>query len=301
MAALAKVVYISGSGRSGSTMLERIFHSAPGVAALGELHGLWRLDPCAITCSCGSPFASDKHWQRIVDAAGFGPKTLAELRFLEATVCRTGYLARRRFSLDALRADPAVKRFLHLQFRLFEAISDMTGAAVLVDSSKAGPRAWLLACDERVGLVHLHRDPRDVILSWRSEKFDPGLGRAMKRMALGAAALDWWKVDRLAARLARQREVTGVDYRALCADPRGQVARLQVALGLAGLAPPQWLDGQSLRQGADYHSLNGNPDRFARGPLVIAAREPGWARVGRAERPAIRGLAALVEAGARRW
>ena len=41
------------------TMLERILHSAPGVCALGELHCLWRLDRAAITCSCGSPFASN--------------------------------------------------------------------------------------------------------------------------------------------------------------------------------------------------------------------------------------------------
>lgn len=178
MPALAKVIYITGSGRSGSTMLERILHSAAGTCAVGELHCLWRLPPARLTCSCGNAFAADTHWARILDAAGFDAATLAELRTLEATVCRTGFLARHRFSLAALAANPAVRRFRQLQFRLFDAIADMTGASVLVDSSKAGPRAWLLAGDERVGVVHLSRDPRDVLVSWRSVKFDPGLGWA---------------------------------------------------------------------------------------------------------------------------
>ena len=298
--ALAKVIYVSGSGRSGSTMLERILHSAPGVCALGELHCLWRLDRAAITCSCGSPFAAGRHWQRVLGAAGFGEHTLAGPRALGGRVCRSGYIARRGFSLDALRADPAVRRFLDLQFRLFEAVSDMSGASVLVDSSKAGPRAWLLACDERVAVAHLHRDPGDVIASWRSVKFDPGLGRPMQRMPIGAAALDWLKADRLAAALARRRPVARIDYHRLCADPRGEIAALYAALGLSGLSEPQWINGATVREGAGYHSLNGNPDRFARGPLRIAARAADWSGLPTGERNLIRGVAALVRAGAGR-
>lgn len=287
------LVYISGSGRSGSTMLERIFHSAPGIIALGELHCLWRLAPADIRCACGTCFTNDPFWQRVLALAAIGPAELAELRALELRVCRTGFLARHRFSLAALGRDPDVRRFLALQSALFTAIAQASGNRVLVDSSKAGPRAWLLALDPQVRFIHLHRDPADVLVSWRAAKFDPGLGTLMKRPPIRAAALDWWKVDRLAALLARKRPVLRVDYGALCAAPRLAVATLANRLGIAP-ATPAWLSPDTIQPGADYHSLNGNPDRFASGPLQIAPRAASWGQIPARERPLIRAVAAAL-------
>ncbi|MBA3054362.1 MAG: sulfotransferase [Sphingomonadales bacterium] len=288
MGAVKQVIYISGSGRSGSTLLERILHSAPGACSVGELHCLWRLPADAITCSCGAPFAADDRWRRIVAEAGFDRATLEELPALEGTVCRSGFIARHRFSLDSLRADPQVQRFLALQFRLFDAIARVSGSSLVVDSSKAGPRAWLLACDPRVAVLHLHRDPADVIVSWRSVKFDPGLGTAMQRIPVRAAALDWWKADRFAALLARVHPVARVDYQELCRAPRAALAAALATLGVTLPGEPQWLGPDAVEPGDNYHSLNGNPDRFDNGPLRIAARRVDWSRIAAAERPLIR-------------
>lgn len=294
MTSVEKVIYISGSGRSGSTLLERIFHSAQGIASVGELHCLWRLPAEAITCSCGGAFVDDTHWQSILRQADFDLAVLDELRAIEGIVCRSGFIARHRFSIDSLRADPQVQRFLELQFRLFDAIAAISGSPVVVDSSKAGPRAWLLACDPRVSVLHLHRDPADVIVSWRSVKFDPGLGTPMKRMPIRAAAMDWWKVDRLAALLARARPVIRIDYRELCSSPQPTVAAALAALDIALLRGPQWLGADTVQPGSDYHSLNGNPDRFDTGPLRISARRADWSRIAPTERPLIRAAAGAL-------
>ena len=278
MASVEKVIYISGAGRCGSTLLERILHSAENVTSVGELHCLWRLPAEAITCSCGNAFVADAHWRAILSAAGFDAATLAELRQLEDSVCHSGFIARHRFSIDSLRDDPRVQQFLELQFRLFDAIAEVDGSTVVVDSSKAGPRAWLMACDPRVKVLHLHRDPADVIVSWRSVKFDPGLGTAMKRMPIRGAALDWWKVDRLAALLARVHPVIRVDYRELCASPQTVVANVLAAMEIALAPGPQWADRAS-RGRLVAHCPRRTPadpaNRWGAAPIV-----PGWSQDG---------------------
>jgi hypothetical protein len=290
------ILYISGSGRSGSTLLERVLHSANGVSALGEFHCLWRLPADEIACSCGSAFGSDPFWQPVLAESGIDDAAIAELRALEGLVCRTGFIARHRFSLASLRDDADVQRFLSLQFRLFEAISSRTGSPLLVDSSKAGPRAWLMACDPRVRIVHLYRDPADVIVSWRSAKYDPGLGQEMKRLSIHAAALDWLKVEQLTRRLAREVPVCRVDYGALCAQPQKSLAGMLERLSLRTKPAPQWTSPDTVIPGEEYHSLNGNPDRFGREPIRISARSADWSRVPRIEGLLIRLIAAALRA-----
>jgi hypothetical protein len=255
---------------------------------------LWRLPEPQINCSCGSTFANDAFWRETAASGGCDPAMRDELRELEARVCRSGFIARHRFSLVSLAADPQVRRFLELQFRMFEAVAQQSDSAVLVDSSKAGPRAWLLACDPRVRIVHLFRDPGDVMASWRSTKFDPGMGRAMKRMSIRAAALDWWKVEHLIRRLARERPVSRLDYRAFCDSPQSELAGLIAGLGIESAISPAWIAADAVDEGEHYHSLNGNPDRFVRGPIRIAARAADWSKVGGIDRPLIRATAELL-------
>lgn len=278
------VLYIAGSGRSGSTLLERILHSADGAAALGEFHCLWRLPQAKINCACGSSFSADPFWSRVIEDAQTGTDLLAELAALESEVCRTGFIARHGFSLARLRAAPQVQRFLVLNRALFASAARIGGARLIVDSSKAGPRAWLLACDPAIRIVHLYRDPGEVILSWRSAKFDPGLGTEMQRLPLTHAASDWWKVEQLVRLLARQHPVHRVDYARLCADPVATCQAAIDALELERPPVPNWSSSDTFEQGQDYHSLNGNPDRFARGPVRISPRRADWSRLGSGER-----------------
>jgi hypothetical protein len=293
---LNNIVYISGSGRSGSTLLERILHSSAGVSALGEFHCLWRLPASEITCSCTKPFANDIFWRDVLCDAGIDARIIEELRTLEQRVCRTSFIIRHRFSLKRLAAEPSVKRFLEIQFAIFEAIARASGSATLVDSSKAGPRAWIMACDPRVRILHLYRDPADVIASWRSVKFDKGMDREMMKMSVANAAGDWWKVEQLIRILGKQRPVVSMKYEALCGSPMGNIADSLARLQLEHTIAPDWINSNAVQQGLDYHSLNGNPDRFAVGPIEISHRKPDWAAMAPKERMTIRTTASAIRA-----
>jgi hypothetical protein len=291
-----QILYISGSGRSGSTLVERLLHASPRFQGLGEFHCLWRLPAEAITCSCGTPFAGDDFWAAAMREAGVTEAVLGELRRLEAVVARSGYIARHRFDLARLAAQSDVRDFLAPQMALLAAVARLGGRQVMVDSSKAGPRAWLLATDPRVSVLHLWRDPTDVIASWRSRKYDAGLGRDMDRPSVQAAALDWWKAEQLARRLARVRPVAMFDYGALCAAPRPQLEAALAAAGIGGDSGIPWASERAVMPGDHYHSLNGNPDRFSRAMIEVTAKTADLAGHAAHERvaiPAVGGALAL--------
>ena len=161
------------------------------------------------------------------------------------------YLARRGLSLPALAADPLVREYLGLQQQVLTMVRMESGSETLVDTSKAGPRAWLVATDPGSLLLHLHRDAVDVLASWRQPKWDPALNAPMHKPSIAAAALDWWKAERWAALLARRRSVQRIDYPIFADSPR---VALQGALDrdAPGLVDSLgWQGERQIRPGAE--------------------------------------------------
>ena len=226
----------------------------------------------------------DPFWSDVLHEARMSTLEIAELKRLEQIVSRSRFIAQHGFNIERLKADPNVQRFLDLQFAIFETVSRISGKPVLVDSSKAGPRAWILACDARTTFVHLYRNPESVIASWRSRKFDKGLGTEMQRLSVPRAAVDWWKVEYSARKLAKQRTVAILDYDAMCHFPRETINKMLKFVGFNDLQSTAWLDTHTVQPGANYHSLNGNPDRFDQGPLRISARATDWSDYSLADR-----------------
>lgn len=269
-------------------MLERMLNTAPDVLAVGELHCLWRLSANSTTCSCGKRVADDPFWSAVLRRAGIGADAIAELRQLEAAVVRSANLASASFKLEKIAADPRVQSFLALQDRIFAALAVESGARVIVDSSKAGPRAWMLAINSDSHIVHLYRDPTAVIASWRGRKFDQGLNRNMQRPGVTQAAIDWSKVEYLARRLARVRPVDFVNYATLGTAPRPTVDGILERLGVAPTPDSAWLDHRTFQPAVPYHSVNGNPDRFDSRPVTVETRAIAWDQHGMIDRLAIR-------------
>lgn len=198
---------ISGSGRSGTTILSVLLTQAPGVFNIGQLRDVlagWAEDG---PCTCGESLTGCAVWgevrRRVLPdhaAADMAQADAALRRFMAEAAALADWNApeglahlaqAHRGALDTLAA-------------LLRALYAVSGARVLVDSSKSPEFA--LAC-HLTGAVDLHvlnlaRDPRAVAVSWARKK----PGKITQR-------LDAW--GQRQRRLARWREAEGLHHKSL--------------------------------------------------------------------------------------
>ena len=275
------VVFIGGSGRSGSTLLERMLGAVPGVGALGEVvhlpaRGLVERE----TCACGRALDTCEFWSEVGERAfgGWDRVDGAEWRALQARVDRTRHLpllavpVRRSFRADLGEHTGRLER-------LYRAAAEVAGASVLIDSSKNTSTAFTLRhLSLPVRYVHLVRDSRGVAYSWTKEVERPetARGHLMPRYSPAATAA-WWDAFNVIMGLlpATGTDVIRVRYEDLVTDPQ---AVLRAVLGPTGLPiDPGW-DRFLTPAGAELgpgHSVAGNPMRFTSGVIPLH-RDDAW-------------------------
>ncbi len=300
------VVYVAGSGRSGSTLLERLLARVDGVVEVGELVDLFRrVAPADERCGCGEPFSRCGFWTDVGERAfgGWDPALVADTRALTARLARqrhvpalltAGVLADRR-----ARAD--LRTYGDRYARLYRAVLDVSGARVVVDASKWAAQALAVSRSGAVDLrlLHLVRDARGVAFSWAKAGVErPHAAGSVMVMAssrsAGTAAR--WTALQGQIGLSRNRfgASTRVRYEDLVADPHGTCGRALHELGLdrvpaalAALVPDA--DGRvDLPAG---HGLSGNPSRFRTGPQALRADEQWRRDLARRDRLAVTLLA----------
>jgi hypothetical protein len=272
---VTRVLYIGGLGRSGTTLLERILGELPGVCPLGEVVHLWRRDLIDDErCGCGTRFSGCEFWQA-VGAEAFGGwcnLDVARVLRLQQSVERTRHIP--RLAARQLKTPHAVHVTTYADHyaRVYRAAARVSGASVVLDSSKHSALAYCLrhAPDLDLRVVHMVRDSRGVAYSWTKTVHRPesdGAGQ-MTRYAPGRAAL-LWNAHNAAFGLLRRRgtPVLRLRYEELLADPAravGEVARF------AGLdpGPLDFLDAGAVRLGT-CHSAAGNPMRFTTGEVPL--------------------------------
>lgn len=274
------VVFIAGSGRSGSTLVERMLGGVPGFVNVGELIDLFRrVYEGDELCGCNQPFSQCDFWAEVGDRAfgGWSPKLVMETADLQAQVARQRHIPHllSPYQRQAFKTslNEYGKRYVHL----YRAIAATAGARVVVDASKWPAQAVALSrssLDLRV--VHIVRDVRGV--AWSMSKRDvvrPHARRdreVMFHQGIVAAASRWVlcqaEVD--AVRLGGA-PVTLLKYESLVKHARLEVERV---LDLLDLAVPSrdlhHLGTHEAQLGAS-HGLSGNPSRFSAGvtPLKL--------------------------------
>jgi hypothetical protein len=170
--------------------------------------------------------------------------------------------------------------------RIYQAIAEVTGAELIVDSSKHASTAAMLrhvpGIEPRI--LQLFRDPHGVAWSWSKTVERPDATEGVSLMArVGSAriATRWQGYNALLA-LVRSPGAA-LRYEDFVAEPEPATRRL---LALGGLEPdtlPQFVGRRTVRLDVD-HTVAGNPLRFRTGDIEIRADEewrramPAWRR-----------------------
>jgi hypothetical protein len=281
-----KVLYLGGFGRSGTTLLAGILGEIPDVVNVGELVHLWtRGVSNDELCGCGQSFHRCEFWTE-VGATAFGgwseldPESVCALqhgvdrnRWIPALLTPPLWPAHRRRAL----------RFAETLAALYAAIRDVSGAKVIVDSSKHASYAYVLrglpSVDLRV--VHMIRSPHGVAHSWGRQVRKPevvGQDEFMPQYSPWESASLWMAHNSLIASLNTFGvATTRIRYEDLINRPQQTLAAV---LGHAGITESSGLasslEHEAVRIGPS-HSVAGNPMRFYSGHLRLQLDER-WKR-----------------------
>jgi hypothetical protein len=285
------VLYIAGSGRCGSTLLERVLGQIPGYVNVGELIQLARhMAPQNERCGCGQAFADCPFWTAVGKRAFGG----WDSRSLESISQRQGRVARQRYA----QILPAMRRAVQADLAalgtwyesLCRAIAGESGAAFVVDASKDMRQALVLAgagIDVRV--IHLIRDVRGVAFSMSKRHAaspDPSNRIEMQWQTRPALAAALWVGVLSEEKLLRRRgiPVARMRYEDFVRQPREAIEQAMASLGLP--VGPSGLThiGDGRVTLPPSHGLSGNPSRFREGELILRADEAWRGQMSRRDR-----------------
>ncbi|MCW2612155.1 MAG: hypothetical protein QOC93_4162 [Actinomycetota bacterium] len=277
-----RVLYIGGMARSGSTLLDLMLGQLPAHCDVGELFYLWR-DGVErdLLCACGERFGACPFWTEVgrVAFGGWDRVDTGRVLALQADVDRTSrlpaILGARRLPGFRSRLD----EYTEVLTALYAAIATVSGAEVVVDSTKRPSLAYILrrAPGIDLRLVHVVRDPRGVVYSWTKQVKMPA-GAApkpyMNQRSPRQISRRWVTVTLMTATLRRLGVPTVlVRYEDLVREPAAALRRVAaVSTGgpepdLSGILTP---DG--LRLG-ESHTVAGGRVRMRTGLMPLRLDE----------------------------
>lgn len=248
-----QIIYIAGSGHSGSTLLDLLLGSHSKIVSLGELGQLSRFFRDNEPCTCGASIRQCDFWisvrQHLLSKSQldlFAPPKDYQISFMPGhrkLQMHPGKVTRWLFqkylttlnvigSASLLRMGmnffPAISQGLSYNFKLFDAIATASQRHHLVDSSKTWFRMKLLYLwqPESVKIIYLVRDGRGVIASHIRKT----------KVAAREAALSWDRTQRINLMMlqtipAKHKRI--VRYEDLTAAPEATLAEMCHWLGLA--------------------------------------------------------------------
>jgi hypothetical protein len=220
-----KIICISGSGRSGSTLLSLLLSQSATVFNLGQTRDIWRSYMNNVTCSCDTNLQSCKIWSPVFNRFASdsiqhqltGMQKLMAAFFSQATTIQNWSDGNELATLVLSH-----KPFLDNLAQFFNQVCESCGCDTLIDASKSP--AFALACsflsEVDLHVLNLVRDPRAVACSWERRKsereaimFTKMWGERQKQLAQWSALL--------------KEKYLMLRYEDFCEEPQASISRLE--------------------------------------------------------------------------
>jgi hypothetical protein len=284
-----KVLYIAGWGRSGSTIIDNILGEVDGFFSGGEIHYLWERGLIeGRKCGCGRSLSECPVWANVLKRLGdSNPSALANpsqvVDWQEDSVRIRHAFGLARTSPDRVRPNSALHSYTRLLGDAYAAIAAVTGARIIVDSSKRPSDGAALRLVPGISpyFVHLVRDPRAVAYSWRRRKahLDRSAPTEMRRHGTADSTVSWttWNAAiELLRRTGDRSHALLLRYEDFVAHPRSAIEGIVRMVGEDQSVLP-FEDDNTVRL-AGNHTISGNPSRFSTGSVALRSDDE-WSRV----------------------
>jgi hypothetical protein len=282
----ARVLYLGGIGRSGSTLLERMLGQIPGTCSLGEVVHLWaRGIRDNERCGCGDTFHTCPFWTSVGHHA-FGGWERVDVNRMLALAEQVDEIKFTPFLLAGRGPGgfrSALAEYADAYRRIYDAARFVSGAQVVIDSSKHTSLAYVLrkAAGIDLRLLHLVRDSRGVAYSWTKKVRRPEVVGSESYMPVFSPAriAVLWSGHNVLLQVPRMLRTPTMllRYETFAQDPRAVLASVQEFARLpSGPRTLDFLAGGHADLGVN-HSVAGNPMRFTAGRVAVRCDEE-WRR-----------------------
>lgn len=280
------VLYLAGVGRSGSTLLERMVGELDGVCPAGELVHLWHrgieLDE---PCGCGATFSACPFWSEVGEKAfgGWSRVPVSRVEELRQRLDRSRQIPAMLAPRLMRRFAGELREYTDYYAALHDAIRAVSGAPVVIDSSKHPSLAFALAArhDGDLRAIQMVRDPRAVAHSWTKATERPEAAIHDKAIAVfstyppSRTARLWLGHNTSLGALPRFGvPLLVVRHEDVVADPVKVIRRVATWAGLPDdIALPVSADRVATLTAS--HTVSGNPMRFRTGKVPIVG-DDAW-------------------------
>lgn len=248
---MKNIIFIMGAGRSGTTLLSRMLGSVDGLINVGEaLKYLHNQDfqNRNIPCGCGKTIAECEYWQNVLKKLNL--ENISEKnRALQAG------------SFIKLLLGISTNKLMEIteDYKIFFSILN-NGESIIVDASKSPSIALILKKqnDYPVTILHLIRNPIDVIASWRESN------DYLKKKSFTTAYLAWLSRNIRAILLKSIYPTIVIDFKDLVNNP----VKVFKKIGMDTKLNEIFIDQENISL-SQQHSIAGNPVKLNSGFIKL--------------------------------